>query len=137
MGIPEANCSKCLKTCKDGKDEMDLGKEDYLKTKTENHKINNEAKKLKTFQQGKGGVSINSILGKTEIATNSKDNNFTKKEDDNKLKTNILLNVNGKKEEIKEIKEKSENDSNNISKSNNKSESNNSSSESNSNSKEN
>ena len=51
----------------------------YLKTKTENHKINNEAKKLKTFQQGKGGVSINSILGKTEIAKNSKDNNFTKK----------------------------------------------------------
>ena len=134
MGIPEANCSKCLKTCKDGNEEMDLGKEDYLKAKTQNHKINNEAKKLKTFQQGKGGVSINSILGKTEINTNSKDNNFTKKEDDNKLKTNISLNVNGKKEEIKEIKEKSENDSNSNSKSESKS--NNISSESKSNSKE-
>lgn len=139
MGIPETSC-KCLKTCKDLKEEINIEKEDFLRTKASNHKINNESR-INNFQQSKG-FSINSVSGKTEIITNSRDNNISNRNNDNNIKetlenpivevteenkyintnNNILISANSinnkdkdeeKIEEEKEIEEKNENDSNN------------------------
>ena len=59
MGSQTISC-KCLKTCKDVNEEVDLAKSDYLRNRTGNLKINNDPKSLASFQQIKG-VSINSI----------------------------------------------------------------------------
>ena len=101
MGVPETSC-KCLKTCKDKKGEMELEKGDYLRTKTGNNKMNNNNQKiLNNFQQSKG-VSINSVSGKTEIISISKENSFTNK---NNYKNNIKETLqNANVEEIEENK---------------------------------
>ena len=85
MGIPSISC-KCLKTCKDYTEEVDLAKGDYLRSRTGNFKINNDPRNLAPFKQVKT-VSINAISGKDEninIQNNenkdNKDNNIPIKE---------------------------------------------------------
>jgi hypothetical protein len=83
MGAQTISC-KCLKTCKDVNEEVDLAKSDYyLRSRTGNLKINNDPRALAPFQQIKG-VSINSVQGKTELVSNNNIN-------DNKAKVKDTL----------------------------------------------
>ena len=82
MGAQSISC-KCLKTCKDVNEEVDLAKSDYLRSKTGNFKINNDPRSLAPYQQIKG-VSINSVPGKAELVTNNNINN-----NENKIKDTL------------------------------------------------
>ena len=68
MGVQTISC-KCLKTCKDFNEEVDLAKGDYLRTKTGNIKINNDPKNLTPLQQIKKSP-YNSRSLKTENVSN-------------------------------------------------------------------
>ena len=50
MGITPISC-KCLKTCKYVNEKIDLAKSDYLRSRTENFKINNDPKSLAPLKQ--------------------------------------------------------------------------------------
>ena len=64
MGINPISC-KCLKTCKDVNEEIDLAKSDYLRSRTGNFKINNDPRNLAPLKQIKS-MSYNSLSLKTE-----------------------------------------------------------------------
>ena len=74
MGITPISC-KCLKTCKDVNEEIDLAKSDYLRSRTGNFKINNDPRSLAPLKQIKS-MSYNSLSLKTENITNSNNNNY-------------------------------------------------------------
>lgn len=97
MGIPVASC-KCLKTCRDFNEEVDLAKGDYLRSKTGNFKINNESRNLSPYKQTKN-ISINTITGNTEII-----NNEIKKDDENQIKETLQNQIIGENEENNFIK---------------------------------
>ena len=73
MGINPISC-KCLKTCKDANEEVDLANIDYLRSKIGNYKINNAPNNLTLIKKMKS-MSINSILLKPESITNLNNNN--------------------------------------------------------------
>ena len=109
MGIPEVSC-KCLKTCKDYNQEVDLAKGDYLRSRTGNFKINNDPRNLTSFQKGKN-ISINSVEGKTEVITNlNNDNNNDNNNSDNDINNNNDNNNIKKKESLHKIEEEDEED---------------------------
>ena len=127
MGVPAISC-KCLKTCRDVNEEVDLAKVDYLRSKTGNFKINNDPRNLSGFKQTKN-VSINTIVGKPENNNKLNDNNNNENEtpiketlqnlikeenEDNKyIDTNNIVKTvntlnNNKNEQISEINDSNE-----------------------------
>ena len=133
IGIPEVASCKCLKTCGDYTEEVDLAKGDYLRSRTGNFKINIEPKNLAPFQQTNNN-EINSVDQKAEIkSTEKKDNSSNEiieknslqkideeEEEENKqiktdvIKTTNTINNENKDENIK-IEKKNNNNDNNIS----------------------
>ena len=76
MGVQNISC-KCIKTCKDISEEVDLAKSDYLRSRSGNLKINNDPKNLAPFQQ----KNITFNTEKNENASkNDKANAFKSKE---------------------------------------------------------
>ena len=126
MGIPESVSCKCLKTCRDYNEEVDLAKGDYLRSRTGNFKINNDPKNLAPFQQA-NNIEINTIGVKKEVITteNNNSNEIIEKEslqkideedeEDNKqMKTdNIIKTTNTNNDQNKDGNLKNENDENN------------------------
>ena len=133
IGIPEVASCKCLKTCGDYTEEVDLAKGDYLRSRTGNFKINIEPKNLAPFQQTNNN-EINTVDQKAEIkSTEKKDNSSNEmieknslqkideeEEEENKqiktdvIKTTNTINNENKDENIK-IEKKNNNNDNNIS----------------------
>ena len=114
MGAQNISC-KCIKTCKDVSEEVDLAKSDYLRSRSGNLKINNDPKNLASFQ--KKNVSFNSEKNENLIKTDNlisikkkeiHQNQTIEEEDENKY---IDTNNNDKKEtEKQEGKEEDKDD---------------------------
>ena len=128
MGIPQVSC-KCLKTCKEYNQEVDLAKGDYLRSRTGNFKINNDPKNITSFQKNKN-ISINSVVGKMEVLTNLNndnnndninDNNNDNNENNNNNESNDNNDNNDiiKKEPLHKIEEEDEEDNKDIKTNNN------------------
>ena len=131
MGVPEVVSCKCLKTCGDYNEEVDLAKGDYLRSKTGNFKINNDPKNSAPIQQI-NNISNNAAEGKIELKANEKNNNsneiiekdslqkIEEEEEENKqIKTDVIIkstntnNNENKDEDIKNEKDEKNNSNNN------------------------
>ena len=131
MGVPEVVSCKCLKTCGDYNEEVDLAKGDYLRSRTGNFKINNDPKNSAPIQQTNNN-SNNSAEDKIEPKANEKNNNSNEimekdslqkideeEEEENKqIKTDVIIkstntnNNENKDEDIKNEKDEKNNSKN-------------------------
>ena len=123
MGIPNISC-RCIKSCRDSPNEVDLAKEDYLRSKSGNYKINNNPIHLEIYQKSRTQSSLFKTDNQNfEIDSKSENKNIKEKiketvpatimEDDAENKY-LETNNNPIKTVTSFVKENNENNDNNI-----------------------
>ena len=86
MGIPNISC-RCIKSCRDSPNEVDLAKGDYLRSKSGNYKINNNPIHLEIYQKSRTQSSL--------FKTDNKNFEIDSKSENKNIKEKIKENLDG------------------------------------------